>query len=294
MALRHALFFTLASSLFASTVSDSYIHDVEKWRHDRVARLKSDTGWLTVAGLFWLKDGANTVGAGPENDIVLPERSAPASVGVFRFAGGQTEFELASGAPVTVSGHPAARTTALRSDTDEGGPDEVSVNTLTMFVIHRGDKYAVRLRDKKSEYRKSFTGLRWYPIDPAYRVTAHFTPYPASQTIPIANIVGQTEATPTPGYVEFTVNGQNLKMDAMTEDETLFFVFRDQTAGKTTYGAGRMLNTDMPAGGAVTLDFNKAYNPPCAYTPYATCPLPPPQNRLPVAIEAGEKTYGNH
>ncbi len=294
MALRHALFYALAASLFASTVSDSYIHDVEKWRHEREARLKSDTGWLTVAGLFWLKDGANSVGAGPGNDIELQERAAPASVGVFRFDGGHTEFELASGAPVMVDGHPAARTTALRSDTEEGGPDEVTVNALTMFVIHRGDKYAIRLRDKKSGYRKNFTGLHWYPIDPAYRVTAHFTPYPAAQTIPIANILGQTEATPTPGYVEFTLGGQNLKMDAMTENETLFFVFRDQTAGKTTYGAGRMLNTDMPAGGAVTLDFNKAYNPPCAYTPYATCPLPPAQNRLPVAIEAGEKNYGNH
>jgi len=170
----------------------------------------------------------------------------------------------------------------------------VTVNALTMFVIHRGDKYAIRMKDKNSTYRRDFTGLHWYPVRPEYRVTARFVAWPEPKTIPIANILGQTEPTPSPGYVVFTLNGVEAKLDAVAEDDSLFLIFRDKTAGKTTYGAGRFLNTEMPKDGTVVLDFNQAYNPPCAFTPYATCPLPPPENRLDIAIEAGELKYGEH
>ena len=271
----------------------TYQQQIEQWRAHREARLRADDGWLTVAGLFWLNQGDNTIGTASDCSMVLPAGSAPAHIGVLHFQDGKTSFRGAPGIAVAVNGKPA-ESAALKSDDDKDGPDELSINALTMYVVHRGDKYGVRLKDRNSEYRRSFTGLHWYPIRPEYRVTAKFVAWPQAKDISITNILGQTEPTPSPGYLEFTLNGVALRLDAVTEDNTLFLIFRDKTAGKTTYGAGRFLNTDMPKDGSVVLDFNKAYNPPCVFTPYATCPLPPPQNRLAMAIEAGEMKYGDH
>jgi uncharacterized protein (DUF1684 family) len=290
MTARASILFLMAVSLGAA---DAYVQQVEQWRAQREARLKADDGWLTVAGLFWLKDGDNTAGTAPECDIVLPAGSVPAHLGVFRFHDGKTSFHAAEGATVAVNGKPA-ETAELKTDSDKDGPDVVAVNALTMFVIQRGDKYGIRMKDRNSEYRRNFTGLHWYPVRPEYRVTARFVAYPEPKNIPIANILGQTEPTPSPGYLVFTLNGVEVRLDPVLEGDSLFLIFRDKTAGKTTYGAGRFLNTDMPKNGTVVLDFNQAYNPPCAFTPYATCPLPPTQNRLPVAIEAGEMKYGDH
>ena len=262
----------------------SYVEQMEQWRALREARLKSDGGWLTVAGLFWLNDGDNSAGTAADCDIRLPAGSAPEHYGVFRFHDGKVSFRKADSAAFA----------DLKADSDKDGPDVLSVNALTMFAIKRGDKVGIRMKDKNSECRRNFTGLHWYPVKPEYRITAKFVAWPEPKNIPIANILGQTEPTPSPGYVVFTVNGVETHMDAVAEDDSLFLIFRDQTAGKTTYGAGRFLNTEMPKDGTVVLDFNQAYNPPCAFTPYATCPLPPPQNRLPVAIEAGEMKYGDH
>jgi uncharacterized protein (DUF1684 family) len=291
MTARAILLFSMAVSLGAADTP--YVQQMEQWRAQREARLKSDSGWLTVAGLFWLNDGDNTAGAAPGCDIALPTGSVPAHIGVFHFHDGKTSFRAAEGASVAVNGKPAG-TAELKSDADKDGPDVVTINALTMFVIHRGDKYGIRMKDRNSEYRRHFTGLHWYPVRPEYRITAKFVAYPEPKNIPIANILGQTEPTPSPGYLVFTLNGVEVRLDPVLEDDSLFLIFRDRTAGKTTYGAGRFLNTDMPKDGTVVLDFNQAYNPPCAFTPYATCPLPPPQNRLPIAIEAGEMKYGDH
>jgi uncharacterized protein (DUF1684 family) len=290
MGLRAILLFSMAVLLGAADTS--YVQQMEKWRALREARLKSDGGWLTVAGLFWLHDGDNSAGTAADCDIKLPAGSVPGHIGVFHFHDGKTSLRVADGATVAVNGD-EEKTAELKSDTDKDGPDMVTVNALTMFVIHRGDKYAIRMKDKNSEYRRTFTGLHWYPVRPEYRVTARFVAWPEPKSIPIANILGQTEPTPSPGYVVFMLNGVEARLDAVTEDDSLFLIFRDKTAGKTTYGAGRFLNTEMPKDGTVVLDFNQAYNPPCAFTPYATCPLPPPENRLDVAIEAGELTYGD-
>jgi len=290
MSARTVLLFWMAISLGAA---DTYVQQIEEWRAKREARLKADDGWLTVAGLFWLRDGNNTAGAAPDCDIVLPAGSVPAHVGTFRFHDGKTSFEAVPGAAVAVNGKPAQEA-ALRADSETDGPDVLTTGSLTMFVIKRGDRYGIRMKDRDSEYRRNFTGLHWYPVKPEYRVTARFVAYPEPKNIPIANILGQTEPTPSPGYLVFTLNGVEVRLDPVTEDDSLFLIFRDKTAGRTTYGAGRFLNTEMPKNGTVVLDFNKAYNPPCAFTPYATCPLPPSQNRLPVAIEAGELKYGNH
>jgi len=244
----------------AATVPSDYVQQIEEWRNAREQRLKSDTGWLTVAGLFWLHDG--------DNKIDLPH--------------GQTAVFVLHNGKVTHDGR------EMKPDAS-GNPTVISMNDLTMFVIQRADRFAIRLKDKDSKYRRNFTGLKWYPVRPEYRVEARFVAEP--KKIPILNIIGQTDQEDSPGYVEFTLRGQPMRMVALTEDETLFFVFRDKTSGKTTYGSSRMLNTPMPKDGRVTLDFNEAYNPPCAFTPYATCPLPPHENRLPVAIEAGELKY---
>jgi hypothetical protein len=176
-----------------------------------------------------------------------------------------------------------------------GAPDVLEMGTLSMNVIKRGDKYGIRLKDKNSAVRRGFLGLKWFDVKEDYRVEARFVSYPQPKPVKVPNVLGQSESMPSPGYAEFTLNGKAVKLDGVMEDpqaEQLFFILRDQTSGKETYGAGRFLYADLPKGGKVVLDFNKAYNPPCAFTPFATCPLPPPQNWMPVRVEAGEMAYG--
>ena len=261
------LLIAAAVSIFAASIPNDYLQQVQDWRHKREERLKSDTGWLTVAGLFWLNEGVN--------HITPPAGSESAHVGTFDLHSGKVTYQGVE----------------MKPDTS-GDPTEIRVNNLTMFVIERAGKFAIRLRDTNSPYRKNFTGLKWFPVKPEYRVEAKFVAEP--KKIPILNVIGQTDEEDSPGYVEFNLQGTPLKLVALTEGDTLFFVFRDKTSGHTTYGASRMMNTPMPKDGRVVLDFNEAYNPPCAYIPYATCPLPPHENRLPIAVEAGEMKYSDH
>ena len=254
----------------------SYQTEIAEWRRQREAGLKREGGWLSVAGLFWLHDGANRFGKDAENDVVLPD--GPAQAGVFELRDGK----------VTVT---------MGGESRELWPDSLDVakvGRLSLFVIKRGEKYAIRLKDPDSEYRRAFHGIEYYPASEAYRVTAQFVAEPAR--IPILNILGQTEAMESPGYVKFRLNGRELRLRPVFEEpgaKELFYIFRDDTTGKETYPAGRFLYSALPKDGKVELDFNKAYNPPCAFTPYATCPLPPPENRLGVKVEAGEKKYGH-
>jgi uncharacterized protein len=279
--------FAIALVALAGT---SYQTEVEQWRQQQEQELKADTGWLTVAGLFWLKNGVNTAGSDARSDIVLPR--GPAKLGEFDFEQGQTIFRPASGVLVSVSGKPASAASKLKPDT-EGNPDQVQLNGLTMFVIHRGDRYAIRLKDTDSKFRKEFTGLHWFPVKPGYRVSAKFVVYEPPKLIAIPNVLGETTQMPSPGYVQFTLDGQSLRLDPVVEGDHLFFIFHDETSGKETYPPGRFLDAELAKNGSVLLDFNKAYNPPCAVTPYATCPLPPKQNRLTVRIEAGELFAGS-
>lgn len=273
--------------------SNSYTSSIETWRKNREATLKAPEGWLAVAGLFWLKEGVNRVGSAPGDEIALPSGRAPAQLGVFEFHNSVTTFRAAPGAQVTVNGKPAA-TAELKSDAAGATPDLVQSGDFTMFVIKRGDRFAIRMRDVNSAMRREFTTLHWYPVNELYRVTAKFTSYDQPKTIAVPNILGTVENEPSPGYATFQLMGHSYRLDAAVDDNQLFFVFRDLTAGKTTYGAGRFLKTDFPKEGKIVLDFNKAYNPPCAFTPFATCPLPTKQNRMAVKIEAGELKYGDH
>ncbi|MDR3677832.1 MAG: DUF1684 domain-containing protein, partial [Acidobacteriota bacterium] len=174
-----------------------------------------------------------------------------------------------------------------------GSPDVLRVRSLSMFVIHRGNRFGIRLKDKDSEARRKFTGTHWFPVAEEYRVTAKFVPYTPPRKIAVPNILGDVEQEDCPGYVEFTLKGRQYRLDPVSAGNELFFIFRDLTAGKETYPSGRFLNTAGAKNGEVVLDFNQAVNPPCAFTPYATCPLPPAQNHLPVRIEAGELRYGH-
>lgn len=283
---------TLALSLAILPVEQpGYRAQIEQWRQQHEEALRSDNGWLTVAGLFWLKEGESSVGARQTNTFVLPPGSAPDTVGTFDFRGGHVTFHAAAGVAVTVNGNPAA--TALLADDSAGSPDVLRLGSLSMFVIRRGNRIGIRLKDKNSEALRKFTGTHWFPVAEAYRVTAKFVPYTPPRKLAIPNVLGDVEQEDSPGYVEFSLKGQQFRLDPVTEGDVLFFIFKDQTAGKETYPSGRFLYSDLPKNGQVVLDFNQAVNPPCAYTPYATCPLPPSQNRLPVRIEAGELGYGH-
>jgi len=253
--LRYLILFA-AISVWAE--DNAYQAEIVKWRRQRETDLKADGGWLTVTGLFWLKEGQNRVDSAP---------------GVFELHAGKTVYRGDDG-----------RAVEMKPDS------KVTVGSKTYTVIERAGQYGVRLKDTESKLRSNFAGLRWFPSRESYRVTAQFVSYPQPKTLAIPNILGSVYPTPSPGYAVFRIDGREFRLEPVIEEgETdLFFIFRDQTAGKETYGAGRFLYTSPPRDGKIELDFNKAYNPPCAFTPYATCPLPPKQNILPVRIEAGE------
>jgi len=270
----------------------SYQQEIEQWRHRYEAALRADDGWLTLAGLFWLREGENTVGTGGKNSFVLPKGSAPILAGIFEFRDGTTSFQPAVGANFPLNGRPLGSRVTLKPDSS-GSPDVLRLNDLSMFVIQRANRFGIRLKDKNSATRKAFSGLKYFPVQEQYRVEARFLPYDPPKKIAVPNILGDTEEEPSPGYVEFTLSGQKCRLDPVSAGDELFFIFRDLTSGKETYPSGRFLYTDLPKNGEVVLDFNKAVNPPCAFTPFATCPLPPKQNHLPIRVEAGELRYGH-
>jgi uncharacterized protein len=273
----------------------AYRTEIERWRADRVRRLTADDGWLTVIALAWLEEGDNRVGAAPSNRIVLPTGKAPAELATIHLSRGSARLTVAPGVAVTHDGKPVS-TIALASDAD-GEPTIVRHGTLSFYLIKRGDRLGVRVKDSANPARSRFHGIESYPVREAWRIPARFERYQPKKSIPIPNVLGGVTKEPSSGAVVFTVGGKEYRLDAVDEEgeEDLFLIFADQTNGKETYGAGRFLYAPHPgADGRTVVDFNKAYNPPCAFTPFATCPLPPPQNRLPISVEAGEKRSGDH
>ena len=268
---------------------DAYRAEVEKFRQEYEARLKGDNGWLTVAGLFFLNPGQSTFGSDPLNDIVLPA-AAPARAGTFEFRNGVVTLKAVAGGSLVLNGKPV--TSALLKSDGTGTPDRITIRDLTLWVHESGERRAIRLRDKNSRLRKEFSGLKFFPINESFRVESRFITYDKPKTVQIPNVLGDLDTMYSPGVVAFTLGGHEFKLEALTEGEKeLWFIFRDLTSGKETDAAVRFLYTPLPVNGKVTLDFNKAQNPPCAYNPFTTCPLPPEQNRLRVRIEAGEKNY---
>ncbi len=281
----------------AAPVSDAYRAEVERWRSQRLAALTSEDGWLTLAGLYWLKPGENRFGADPANEVVLHGRGVPARAGSFELAPeGSVVAHVQPDAGVTLAGQPVPAR-PLHSDRD-GKPDILVVGSVRFYLINRSGKLAVRVKDRESPVRTGFKGLAYFSINPAYRVEGTFEPYAAPREVTVATEQGPAQRMLVTGLVRFVLAGRALALEpflSSPDDNEFEFVFRDATAGHETYGAGRFLDVPVPPRGSrrVVLDFNYAYSPPCAFTPYATCPLPPRQNELPVRIEAGEK-FGVH
>jgi len=246
------------------------------WRDKRLAGLQRPQGWLALTGLHWLKEGENRI---------------PGLPGLFTVAGGQVTLTATPADGWTLGGAPVT-SRRLASD-KEGKPDRIMTGSRAAQVIDRGGKLALRAWDAESLARKSFTGIDTYPPEPRWRLTARWEAYATPREVEVPSVVGIPTREKAPGRAWFTVDGQEVALEPTLDGDELFFVFKDRTAPRETYGAGRFLVAPLPKDGRVVLDFNRAYNPPCAFSPYATCPLPLPQNVLPVRIEAGEKSWGH-
>ena len=281
-----------ALPLKKAEVSLEYIADIEAWHDKMETSLRRDNGWLTLAGRFVMKPGVNTFGTGQNNDIVFPPElkgTGPARLGTITVEPGKVTLKLADGVSMRSEEGSFTGERELKPAGDKR--DWVSLGRIAMHVIGRNGTYVLRLADNESAIRKNFAGRIWYEPDTRFLIDAKFVPYPAGKTIAIVNIIDEVSDEPCPGYVDFKLNGKRYKMDVVGEDEGLFFVFRDATAGITTYRPSRFLYVDIkPAPNSTfKLDFNKAYNPPCAFSDFTTCPLPPKQNIISSKIEAGEK-----
>ncbi len=290
-----AILTSAASAATNASDDAAYRKQIEDWRAHRVERLKAPNGWLSLIGLEWLKEGANTIGSAKDNAIVIAK--APPHLGSVVLDHGRATISLdASAADAKIDGEKKASAELL--DDSHEKPTTVSFGTANFYLIKRDDKFGLRIKDSAAETRTHFVGIDNFDIDPSWRIEAKWESYNPPRQIEEANILGQIEKVTVPGAATFERDGKTYKVEPMLEnpdDTELFLVFADRTSGKETYGAARFLYTTPPKDGKVILDFNKAYNPPCAFTPYATCPLPTPQNRLDMRVTAGEKKYrGGH
>lgn len=269
-----------------------YAAEIESWRAERLAHLTAADGWLTLVGLYWLKPGANTLGREPGNTIVLNHPALAPKAGSFVLADDQVRFESASAAGITLDGEPVTQA-GMKPDTS-GAPTILASGSLRLLIIERGGRLGVRVRDVEHPLRTHFAGLAYFPLDAEWARLAQFHAYVPVKRVPIVNVLGMIIDMDSPGYLTFEAAGREWRLDALSEGEDaeeLFLMFADGTSGRETYGAGRFLYVPLPVAGKVLVDFNKAYNPPCAFNEFATCPLPPQQNRLALRVEAGERSY---
>ena len=291
---------TPAAPKTAADAAAQWKQRIATWRAQRDKELSAPDGWLTLIGLEWLKSGGNSFGSAADNSVPIKAK-APEHFGIITVSGKTIQLLSYPGgfpADFQINGKPARED---KLSTDGDNPSTMTWHGITMVVLARGDRYALRIKDANSPARTGFNGLHWYAPDLNYAVEAKWIPYPPGHTEKIPTIIGTTLNLPAPGLAEFTLNGKTIRLEPVLEDPhdtTLFFILRDDTSKTTTYEAARFLRTPFPdhgldKPGTVILDFNQLYNPPCAYTPYATCPLPPPQNRLTIPIEAGEQRYSH-
>lgn len=279
--------------------TDSYRHDIQQWQNGRVERLTAPDGWLSLIGLEWLKPGDNRVGAAADNDIVL--HAGPAHLGVVTWAAdGNLHLVLAPESGATIDGK-SVNEAALVDDAHVSGdaePTRVAFGSASFYVIDRDGRKGLRVKDSEAPTRKHFLGIDRFDTDPSWRIEATWVPAAPGEILEMGSAIGTIDEYEVAGKLQFSRDGQSFEMLPVIEepgDEQYFIVFADHTSGKETYGAARFLYIDPPVDGKVVVDFNKAYNPPCAFTAYATCPLAPPENRLDMRVTAGEKNYrGSH
>jgi uncharacterized protein len=270
-----------------------YRKQIETWRQQRVERLTAPTGWLSLVGLDWLKEGVNSLGSAKDNSTVLA--NAPAHLGRITLKNGKAKIALTS-ADATVNG--AKKTEAELLDDSHEKPTTIAFGSVSFYLVQRGDRFGLRIKDSDAETRRHFHGIDYFDIEPSWRIEAKWEAYDPPHEVEEPNILGQMDKVIVPGAAVFEHGGKTYRVEPVIEtpgDKGLFLVFADKTSGKETYGAARFVYTEPPQDGRVIIDFNRAYNPPCAYTPYATCPLPTKQNRLDLRVTAGEKKYrGGH
>lgn len=284
---------TAASAAAARQAEAAFASEQQVWRDQRQADLTKPDGWTSLIGLHWIDPGAHYLGSDADNGIRLA--MGPGHLGMIDLKNGKLRFVPERGAVVMLDGEPLKRGATVRADDDAAGPSKIGFDDGkgVATVIKRGARYALRVKHADAPTRSGFKGVDYWPAGSGWKLVGKFVAHPAGKTIPIANIIGTTDEVPNPGVVEFQRDGRTHRLEALDEGgDELFLVFADRTSGHGSYGAGRFLDAPKPnAHGRVALDFNRAYNPPCAFTPFATCPLPPPENRLDLAINAGEKNY---
>jgi uncharacterized protein (DUF1684 family) len=289
-----ALIFITVVAAGPAEVDQDWASAIEQSRAVRDEGLRSPDGWLTLAGLYWLEPGANAFGSDDDNPVVFDAPGVPANAGTLVLEAETVTIHVAPAARVELDGEAVTERT-LRDDTVEGGPDRLTIGRLRFYVIRRADRFGVRVKDPQHPNLTGFEGLEFFPLDPGYRIDARFAPYDEPHEVQVLSVVGTKQTFLVPGVVEFTLHGKELSMLPFVsdpDDTDFWFIFKDLTSGKESYGF-RYLSAEM-TDGRVDLDFNRTYNPPCAFTPYATCPLPPKANRLDVRIESGERIYGKH
>ncbi|MCK5377856.1 MAG: DUF1684 domain-containing protein [Acidobacteria bacterium] len=277
-------------------VDPAYSAEIHSWRAQREEKLTASDGWLSLVGLDWLEEGDNEIGSDPEATVFLEVPGIPQSLGKITLLQGQTTLEVNAGADVRLDGDIVDQPTILLSDAEEGGPDLLQIERLTAYVIKRGDRMAVRVKDPEAPTRLGFAGLEYFPLNSTLKVEARLEAFPEPRDVIIPTAAGTQDHMLCPGILHFTVEGLDLTLQPWIEtpdDRDLFIVFTDGTSGRLTYGAGRFLSAELRKDGTATLDFNRATTPPCGFTPFATCPLAPPENALAVDILAGEQLLGH-
>jgi uncharacterized protein len=279
----------------AAETNPEFIRQTQAWQATRAANLKAPDGWLSLIGLEWLKEGVNRVGSAADNDIVL--HAGPAHLGtVTQAADGSLSIRLADGSGATIDGKHVVSAALVDDMQADGKPTTVAFGSASFYAIERDGKKGLRVKDEKADTRSGFLGLDYFPIDASWRIEATWVPFDPPHELEIGSVLGTVSKEKVPGKAVFTRDGHTYELYPIQEDAvSLFFVFADRTSGKETYGAARFITTGLAKDGKVVLDFNQAYNPPCAFTPYATCPLAPPENRMDLRVTAGELKYrGSH
>ena len=283
------LLLTITSCTQKPTADPEYIKEIEDWDKRRVERLREENGWLNLAGLFWLKEGENKFGSANDNNIIFP--SGPDNIGILILKDSVVTVKINRGINVINNGNAVTEMTLL--DDLSGNPTILQTGSLRWNVIKRTKGIGIRFRDLNADLVKNFKGIERFPVNEEWKIEASFDVYDPPKKILIPDIVGTVDEELCPGAVVFVKDGKEYRIDAIDSGQRLFLIFADETSGVETYGAGRFMYVDKPdSAGKIILDFNKAYNPPCVFTKFATCPLPPKENYLKLRIEAGEKMWG--
>lgn len=280
------LFFT-----YCGDQNTNYKQEIENWHTKRLESLKSEDGWLNLAGLYWLDEGTNKAGSDSSYSIVFPGK-APDYLGEFVLEDDSVRFIAADDVDITNNQKQVVNQTTMNHDLQKN-TTRLNYGSLRWFVIKRGDEYGIRLRDLESPLIDQLDSIPAFPVDPNWKVKAEYVPFEEERYLEVPNVLGGTNEERVHGKLKFSIKDQEFSLVPLGSGDRLFLIFADGTNAEETYGGGRFLSVPGPNDKGITyIDFNKAYNPPCAFTPYATCPLPPRENILNIRVEAGEKSPG--